>query len=191
MRVGPGDRGEIDVVDGELAVPVDEVDVALARSADAGDEQLHGGGAGGQVPGAERHGLSVGLAGIADAEGHRPQAGDRLSGIDGAHHAGMGVDHEVHGTLAIEQDLARPVPGHRAKSHPVEEGAEDQRLGRRELEELEAGQPQGVARRGMPLGDRHAPDDSTRPVREQSCDYRPACRWPGRTSSTGWCEVWP
>src|SRR6266480_4101322 len=44
-RIGARQGNEIDVVDGEIAVAVDEVDQAVADAVDAGDVELHRGGA--------------------------------------------------------------------------------------------------------------------------------------------------
>src|SRR5439155_1738749 len=52
-RIGARQGNEIDVVDGEIAVAVDEVDQAVADAVDAGDVELHRRGARRHVPGAE------------------------------------------------------------------------------------------------------------------------------------------
>ena len=53
LRIGAGERHEVDVVDREVPVAVDEVDEAVADAVDARDVELHGRGARRHLPGAE------------------------------------------------------------------------------------------------------------------------------------------
>src|SRR2546428_5161419 len=70
-RIGAREGYEIDVVDGEIAVAVDEVDQAVADAVDAGDVELHRRGARRHVPGAEVERMLVREGRIAHAKSHR------------------------------------------------------------------------------------------------------------------------
>src|SRR6266513_3787697 len=70
-RVSARQGNEIDVVDGEIAVAVDEVDQAVTDAVDAGDIELHRRSARRHVPGAELERMLVRKGGIAHAKSHR------------------------------------------------------------------------------------------------------------------------
>ena len=81
IRVGAGQRHEVDVVDREVAVPVDEVDQAVADAVDAGDVELHRRGARRHLPRALVERVLPREAGIAHAQRDRRQRRHRAGAV--------------------------------------------------------------------------------------------------------------
>ena len=69
MRVGAGQRDEIDIVDRVLAIAIDEVDQAAADPLDGRDVEFHRAELAVHRPGAELDGALIGGGRILDAKG--------------------------------------------------------------------------------------------------------------------------
>ena len=146
MRVDRRNGAEVDVVDREFVVPVDEVDEALADAVDRGDVELHRPRPHGNLPCAELQGPAERGVGIADADRERADDG-ALGRLHGARNVrGLRVHDDVHLALAIELDLAGAMARDRPEPHPFEHAAQGLRLGRGELDELDAVDAEQVVR---------------------------------------------
>src|SRR6266851_2191522 len=137
-RLGAGYRYEIDVVDGVLAIAIDEIDQAAADPLDGGDIELHRPDLAGNGAGALRKRAATGLGRVAHAKG---DGADRRSvqpreGLGEA--PGLGVDDEIDVALAIEGHVFGAMPRRRDKAHALEQTAEFRRVGRGIFDELEA-----------------------------------------------------
>src|SRR6266849_10911166 len=126
-RLGAGYRYEIDVVDGVLAIAIDEIDQAAADPLDGGDIELHRPDLAGNGAGALRKRAATGLGRVAHAKG---DGADRRSvqpreGLGEA--PGLGVDDEIDVALAIEGHVFGAMPRRRDKAHTLEQTSEHRR----------------------------------------------------------------
>ena len=140
-------RAKIDIVDRALAVQVDEVDERATDAFDARNVQLHRTCALRSGLGAEAQCARVRPGGIAHAKRHgaggravRP--GERLG--EGL---GFGVDDEVDLALAVQRHVLRAMARDHRKAEPLEQRAQQLRIRRGVLDELEAIGTHGVVRR--------------------------------------------
>src|SRR6266481_2509382 len=140
-RLSARQGNEIDVVDGEIAVAVDEVDQAVADAVDAGDVELHRRGARRHVPGAKVERMLVRKGGVAHAKSHRRY---RRHGAGRA----VRVDDQVHRALPVEHHLARAVARERHEAHALQQVAEGLRLAGGVFDELDAVHSQRIGRLG-------------------------------------------
>lgn len=134
-RLPVGIEDEVHVIDGALvAVAVDEREGALADAVDGGDVELHGANLADERLGALADGVLLGLACIAHPKCHaadaRPVQAGKLLGLG----VGLGIDHEVDVSLAVEPALLVLVLRHLGKAQ-------------RDEQRLEGGNPFGIRRR--------------------------------------------
>ena len=201
--IDAGQELEVDVVD-RLAVleAVDQVERRAADALDRRQAQLHRPGRHLERLRAELERARVGLVRIADAKGEparrRPVLGGEVAGVA----LRLAVDDEVDVALAEQDDVLRAVLGDLREAELLEHRLERSRLGRRELDELEAHQAHRVleqishavllrsrARRGFSRrargacgSARRARRSPTRRARGWRCRHRSAFAppWPAR-----------
>lgn len=106
------------------SIAIDEVDQAVPGAMDARDVELHRGGARRLVPGAEVEQMLVREGSIVYTQRHGGEGGRGALGL-------VRVHDQVHAALAVEQHLARAVPGHRREAQLLQQGAELLRRTRR------------------------------------------------------------
>ena len=147
---GPGARGaraggtEVHVVDRALAVQIHQVDERAADALDARDVEFHGAGALRAGLGTEAQGAPVGRRGVAHAKRHgagRGAVGAREPLREGF---GLGVDDEVDLALAVQRDVLGAVLRDRGETEPLEQRAQQLRVGRGVFDELESVRAHGV-----------------------------------------------
>ena len=100
---------EIDVVDGALAVAVDEIDEAAADPLDGRNIELHRTGASLVRGRAVLDEFGVGGGRVRDPEGHGAHAGTVRRGEAVGEAVGLGIDDEVNLTLAVQGHVLRAV----------------------------------------------------------------------------------
>ena len=145
-RTGAGvlDGDEVDIVDGALAIAVDEIDQAAADAPDRRDIQLHRPDMAVERLGAELERAGVCPGTVRDPERYGRDRRPVHPGEGLGEAAGLGVDDEVDVALAIEGDILGAVPGDGGEAHPGEQLAQGLRLGRGVFDELETIRPHGV-----------------------------------------------
>src|SRR5262249_8318344 len=131
-------RHEIDVVDGMLAIAVDQVDQTAPNAFDCRNIQLHRSDRVVKRLGAAREELPVSCASILDAKRHRACARTVSLAEARAVAAGLGVDDEIRVTLAVQRHLFGTMTADRAKSHALEQTVQLADIGARIFDELEA-----------------------------------------------------
>ena len=151
QAVAPGALGhalqplEVDVVDG-LAVleAVDQVQRRAAYALDGRQAQLHG--AGGDLDGlrAQLQRALVGAVRVLHAERQAAGRGAVLGAEVGRLAVRLAVEDEVDLVLAVQQHVLGAVPCHQREAELLEHVFQQPRLGRCELDELEAHQAHGV-----------------------------------------------
>ena len=144
---GPGavlDGHEVDVVDGALAVTVDQVDETAADALDRRNIELH-------RPDMAMEGLRPQLLGplirggpVLDPERHRTDAGPVLLGEGPREAVWLGGDDVIDAALLKECYVFRAVTGHGLETHLAEQRAQCPGVGGGVLDELEAVRPHGI-----------------------------------------------
>ena len=137
-RTRRGRGHEIHIVDGAIAVAVDEIDEAAADALDRRNVELHGSGGGGTGFGAEFQGARIGKARIGHPERHGACARSMGPRESLRKAVVLGVDDEVDVALAVQGDILRAMPRHRRQSHALEQPPQQLRIGSRVFDELEA-----------------------------------------------------
>ena len=140
-----------------VAVAVDQVDDAAADALDRRDVQFHGSDPVRDGRGAEIAGAPEGRRGVMDAETHR--AGRRAVQLREAlaESVGLGIDDEIDVALLVQRDVLAAMAGHHREAHALEQRAQQDRIGRGVLDELEA---VGAHRIVEKLGHARSPDNS-------------------------------
>ena len=128
---------EVDVVDRALAVAVDQVDEAAADAFDRRDLQLHRSDARLHRLRAELDAALVRRGGILHAESHRAGRRAVLAREALAEAVRLGVDDEVDVALPVQRDVLAAMPRRHRKAQPLEQRAQQLRIGRGVLDELE------------------------------------------------------
>ncbi len=160
LLVDGGDGREVDVVDGELAVAVHEVDARTAHAVDRRDVEFHHLHVRGHGPGAEVEHVAIGRRRVAHAQRDGGDARRLVGPAVAVHRRRLaGVDDDVHLALAVQRHLARAVARDRPEAHHLEHLAEGLRPRRGvfdELDAVEADRVRGVgAEFAVECGGRH------------------------------------
>ena len=145
-RIGAGQRQEIDVVDGAVAIAVDEIDEAAADPLDRRNVELHRTDLALDALGAQRQRAGIGLGGVADAERHGADRGT-VQAREGLGEAlRLGIDQEIDLALAVERHVLGAVARHGGETHALEDAPQIRRVGRGVFDELEPVRSHGVGR---------------------------------------------
>src|SRR5258708_225220 len=136
-RLGVDNRYEVDIVDGALAVAIDQINQAAADPLDRRDIEFHGTRRDRSGFGAQIQGARIGQARVGDAKRHGAGAGPVSPRKALRETVVFGIDDEIDVALIGQ----RPVFGARARdrrqSHGFEQAAQQFRVGRGVLDEFE------------------------------------------------------
>ena len=135
---------EVDVIDRALAVPVDQVDETAADAFDGRDLQLHRTDTVLHRLRAEVDAALESGSGILHAEGHRACRRAVLAREVLAEAVRLGVDDEVDVALPVQRDVLAAMPRSHREAQPLEQRAQQLRVGRGVLDELETVGADGI-----------------------------------------------
>ena len=144
MRFGIDDGYEVDIVNGALAVAIDQIDQAAADALDRRDIEFHG--TGGDRPGfrAQIQGARIGQARIGDAKRHGAGAGPVSARKPLCKAVVFRVDDEIDVALIVQRHVLGTVARDRRQTHAFEQPAQQFRIGRGVLDEFESVGAHGI-----------------------------------------------